>query len=109
MNALQHEINFYWCEKITFGHGLCHHAPIAVAPAKFKKPYCHIKKSNMKERETFKERAVGYITKSEKFYYPVELKNLLNSLKTEKVSERELSLTFRSKSKKNKLTLASKK
>lgn len=109
MSALQHEINFYWCEKITFGHGLCHHAPIAVAPAKFKKPYCHIKKSNVKEREAFKERAVGYITKSEKFYYPVELKNLLNSLKTEKVSERELSLTFRSKSKKNKLTLASKK
>ena len=43
---------------------------------------------------------IGYLTKSEKYYYPPELKHTLNDLLTEKTSDRELSLTFRSKSKK---------
>ena len=100
MNALQLALNFYWCEEITHGQGLCHHAPLAAAPAKFKKSFCHIKASNQKERERFKERTIGYLTKSEKYYYPPELKHTLNDLLTEKTSDRELSLTFRSKSKK---------
>lgn len=100
LNALQLALNFYWCEEITHGHGLCHHAPIAAAPTKLKKSFCHIKASNQKEREHFKERTIGYLTKSEKYYYPPELKQALNDLLTEKTSDRELSLTFRSKSKK---------
>ncbi|OTG62602.1 hypothetical protein B9T29_07455 [Acinetobacter sp. ANC 3903] len=100
INALQHALNFYWCEEITHGQGLCHHAYIAAAPAKFKKSFCHIKASNDKERDQFKKRAIGYLTKSEKYYDPPELKQTLKSLLVNKTSDRDSSLTFKSKSRK---------
>lgn len=100
MNALQHALNFYWCEEITHGQGLCHHAYIATAPAKLKKSFCHIKASNDKEREQFKKRVIGYLTKSEKYYDPPELKQTLKSLLVNKTSDRDISLTFKSKSRK---------
>ena len=100
MKALQNELNFYWCESITEGLGLCHHAPMASQPNTFRKSYCHIKVNNFKERESFKKRVVGYLTKSEKYYCPPDLRQALNLLSPSKTSEREQSLTFRSKLKK---------
>lgn len=99
IKALQHDLNFYWCEMITEGQGLCHHAHIAAATSKFKKSFCNIKSSNMKERDIFKKRAIGYITKSEKYYCPTELITTLSQLMVDKSPDRAPSLTFRSKSK----------
>lgn len=99
IKALQHDMNFYWCETITHGQGLCHHAHIATGLAKFKKSFCHIKSNNLRERDHFKKRVIGYITKSEKYYCPTELITNLSLLMIDKSPDRTPSLTFRSKSK----------
>lgn len=102
IDAIQHSINFYWTDSITEGHGRCHHVPLANISAKFKKSYCHIKSTNQNERNIIKKHVVGYITKSEKYYCPKELRERLNEMihKDEKnIKNRELSLTFRAHSK----------
>lgn len=104
VKTIQNELNFYWCETITEGTGLCHHASLAAKPAKFKKSYCSITANDEKTKNIFKQRVIGYLTKIEKYYCPPEirqsLKNMLNQT-NDYVTDRELSLTFRGHGKKD--------
>lgn len=104
VKTIQNELNFYWCETITEGTGLCHHASLATKPAKFKKSYCSITANDEKTKNIFKQRVIGYLTKIEKYYCPPEirqsLKNMLNQT-NDYVTDRELSLTFRGHGKKD--------
>lgn len=102
IDAIQHNINFYWTDSITEGNGRCHHVPVANISTKFRKSYCHIKSTNQNERNIIRKHVIGYITKSEKYYCPKELRKMLNDMihKDEKsIKNRELSLTFRAHSK----------
>lgn len=104
IDAIEHAINFYWADTITEGNGICHRVPLANISGKYRKSYCHIKGSNKNERDILKKHVVGYITKSEKYFCPIELRDALNQMihKDENNrKEREVSLTFRAQFKKN--------
>lgn len=75
--TLSIQISDYWIEDVTNGNGVCHHAMLAARTLKLKKHSCTIDVSDKKTVDAFKDRVVGYITKSEKFYMPDELTSFL--------------------------------
>jgi hypothetical protein len=86
VKALSEQIAHYWVEEITQGAGICYQAKLAAKTPQLKKLSCVIKQGDEKLLSLFKERVVAYITKSEKYWMPVQLLTLLtdesNSNKT---------------------------
>lgn len=80
--TLSIQISDYWIEDVTNGNGICHHAMLAAKTLKLKKHSCTIDVSDKKNVDSFKDRVVAYITKSEKFYMPDELTSFLLAGKT---------------------------
>lgn len=101
IKTLQYQIDNYWCDTLTLGVGLSHHSHIASYPKKYRKSFCKIKAGQSKDIELFKQRTIGYLTKSEKYYNPPEIRQRLNDLSQSKESSRETSIVFKSKIRKN--------